>query len=683
MAKTVTWKDIENRTCVLTINDGSSGTTALTPGEEPFVTSVDDGDDLFQPVRTSTGNIGIVIDSVDDVVSMIGRTPISTPVTLTVGGTTRWQGFLSCESFSQGWDKGPLDLALPVVSGLGVLGGVRYPYSGLSSLGYVSFAQFLVSMNAALDGIYSYFTFPNLSETETTLTYLFRMSNYATSDDKNTTYEMATYLDILTDICKLFGWQAVEYETNLVFLCADVKKVVSGNNMKRYTAAQMQSLANGTTVTPTGISFTAEVPTFFGVDHRRSFVAGKNKVDVVGQISEMPMAIWSMAVVEQCVYIGHEAYTPAMQSYEVKEYASYQASWAGSANGNILVRNSLTSMQVDTSHGYNVKFLNCRDNAGAYGGSVTYERFYKYNTYHERTAGDADFVFRMITRGNDNTLKEAVTIQTNFYYTPTQNSTDKFYIKGNVLFANAADDVFEKVTGTKYVRAVFKVGSYYYNGSTWSTTAVSMVMVVKDGEIKGYGHQTSGGFAWSSFIPAPSGVSGEVSMILVATLLDDANYGPGDEYVSYEDIEIQLKASTNRRTGVYIERKEIRTDVNENKVRMNNGFSEEWGQTCGLTLAREAVQDSNGVVLTSTRELPSSLYDSKYPEKALCDRVATYSAKARMVLYAVVNGHGGMLSPMKSYAMQSGGRPWICLCQTINWQNNEVVAGFFEPSYNS
>ncbi len=104
--KTITWKDIEDRTCVLTINDGSVVTTELTPGENPFVTQTDDMDDIFQPIRSTTGNIGIVIDSVDDVSTMIGRTPITTPVTLTVEGNVRWKGFLSCESFSQEWDRG-------------------------------------------------------------------------------------------------------------------------------------------------------------------------------------------------------------------------------------------------------------------------------------------------------------------------------------------------------------------------------------------------------------------------------------------------------------------------------------------------------------------------------------------------------------------------------------------------
>ena len=130
-----------------------------------------------------------------------------------------------------------------------------------------------------------------------------------------------------------------------------------------------------------------------------------------------------------------------------------------------------------------------------------------------------------------------------------------------------------------------------------------------------------------------------------------------------------------------MERSDIRADFNEEKTNLDNGFADKFSQSCGLTLAREDVPACNGVVLKSDLTLPTSLYSNKYPEKALCDRVADYAAQSRMVLYAVVKGEGAMLSPLKSYAMRYGGRLWICLCQTVNWQNNEIMAGFFEPSY--
>jgi hypothetical protein len=52
------------------------------------------------------------------------------------------------------------------------------------------------------------------------------------------------------------------------------------------------------------------------------------------------------------------------------------------------------------------------------------------------------------------------------------------------------------------------------------------------------------------------------------------------------------------------------------------------------------------------------------------------------VLFAVVKGDGQMLSPLKNYAMEAGGRETVCLCQSMNWRTNEVTAGFFEASYN-
>lgn len=682
MSKTISWKDDGGRNCMISIQDGSSGTTSWVAGREPFVTSVDDGDDIFMPIRTSTGSIGVVVDGVDDIVSLVGRTPISTYVTLTVGGNVRWVGFLACESFSQEWDKGPLEISLPVVSGLEVLKGIRVPYTGLGDLGYVNFAQFLCAMNEALGNIYQRFYFPNVSVPKTTLKYKMRMSNYATAEDKNTTYEMATFYDVLEDVCRLFGWQVVEYGVYLVFLCADVKKLDSnGRNGIYFTRLQFVHFANDETYTNGTAAFNGIVPEFFGVDHRRSFVAGKNAVDVVGEIHEMDEDIWSMDVVEQCVYKGYETATRTMESYAIKKFATYKASGVNYANGNIRVYNSMTNLYADTEHGYNIKFENYRSNAGVYGGCVSYERFYKYDTTHVRTEGDSDFVMRLIVKGINATLTEAVDIYTNFYYTPNQNTTDKFYIKGEVLTANAADDVFDKTTGMVYLRGYFKIGNKYYNGSSWTTTETNMIIVVKEGEIHAFGRSTGSSFSWYTYIPAPTDVSGEVVFGLYGTTTTD--YGPGDEYVAIEDLKIQLKTTNNKRGGVYIETRNIRKDVNEDRVVMNNGFSEDFEQTCGLTLAREAVPSSNGVVLSSTLTLPSSLYDGKWPEKAMCDRVSDYAAKARMVLFAVVKGSGNMLSPTEYYRMVSGGRPWICLCQSVNWKSGEVKAGFFEPAYES
>jgi len=680
MAKTITWKDIENRTCVLTIDDGSSGTTALTPGAAPFITAIDESDDLFQPIRTSTGNIGIVIDSVDEIVSMVGRTPISTPVTLTVAGTTRWVGFLNCESFSQEWDRGPLDITLPVKSGLEVLKGIRYPYIGLSSLGYINFAYLINQLNESLGNIYVSFYFPNVSNPSETLTYKFRMANYATPDSKNTTYEMATYYDILEDICKLFGWQAIEYGASLVFLAADVKAVVNGNNMKEYTAADIAIIGGGASVVGQNISFATVVPEFYGVDHRRSFVAGKNKVDVVGNLNEIPKSIWSMDVFDQCKFNGNEYHAPDnfnFIQYTVKKMACI-------SNGNIEVHNNVFSggaVAPDTE-GNNIKYTDAfTDSHNVYGGSITYEQFAKYNGAGSSiiTEGSADFFQRLILKAYTEVPIVCAKISTNFYYTPTQNAQyNAFRINADVKYAATARDAFDSWNGLHEIEMSFVIVNgnteYYYDRiNGWTTNGGRVILTCYDGKIDEGSYNR---------ISVPTNISGELVIYIWAST--DTTTGQGTGYLALENIEILMFTKEGRVAGREIPRielSEIRGNNNEDKIDLNNGFSDEWSQSCGLTLAREPVSDSNGVVLTSYLTLPVSLYGNKYPEKAMCDRVATYAAKARMVLFAVVKGSGKLLSPFVCYKMNTNDRPWICLCQTVNWQNNEIKAGFFEPSY--
>ncbi len=682
--RTLDWMSLNDHVCHLEIDDGSNTTTAMTAGERPFVTQMDESDEIFKNIRTCTGNIGVKVDSVDDIVDLVGRTPISTPVTLTVDNVVRWVGFLSCESFSQEWDRGPLDISLPVMSGLEVLNGIRYPYTQLSVLGYISFAQFLLNVNTALGGIYTNFYFPKVSNTTTTLTYIFRMSNYATPDDKNTTYEMATYYDILDDICKLFGWQAIEYEQSLVFMCADIKLTSNNSIMDGYTVEQLTSLAGGTAVTPSEPTFSTVIPEFYGVDHRRSFVAGKNKVEVTGELNEIDQSIWKMDVFSQCKFNGNNYHAETtvgnrLERYTVKKMACIDG-------GNIEVYNNVFSggdVSPDTE-GNNIKYAKAYLGAtNAYGASITYEQFAKYqNTLPYKTiiGGSLDFFQRLILKAYSSILILNAKISTNFWYEPTQNQQyNAFRISADVKYATDAVNAFESSwSGQKYleVSLVIQNGNteYYYDRSNnrWTTDGGKFNIYCSDGKIDEASYNS---------IPVPANITGEVIMYIWSS-----TDGIGDGFIALENLSIQLYTKEGRVKGKQsprVELDELRENENVEKVDLGNGFSDSWSQTCGLTLARENVPDSNGVVLKNDRTYPTSLYSNKYPEKALCDRVATYAAQARMMLSAVVKADGAMLSPFVNYVMKRGGRPWVLLSQTIDWNNEECVAEFFEPSYNS
>ena len=418
----VTWKNEQEQTCILTIQDDNNFTKEMLPSAEPFTTAIQQSTELFTPIRTASGYVRVEADSVDDIADLVGSAPLQRAVELQVEGVVRWRGFLACESFTQAWDVMP-SLELPVMSSLEALRGLT-PSSDLSDLGYISFAKFICNLNEELGSPFETFYFPVISNPSTTLKYLFDMKNYATATDKNTKHEVADYYSILEDICKLFGWQCVEWEKSLVFMAADVKDLeVGGNNFRGYSATRLAAIADGTNDDPTDTRpFTPEIPVIYGAEHRMNYVAGRKSVEVIGHLNERDEAIWSMDVMGQCVYKGNVSYVDNLKIYGVKKYGAYEAEGETYPNGNILAYNNIDSMSAPDENGNNIKYYNFRNSGGnAYGGSVTMESFYERNTSHEVVAGQKDYVQRIITKGYSTPLIKCVGIYTNFWSDPTQN----------------------------------------------------------------------------------------------------------------------------------------------------------------------------------------------------------------------------------------------------------------------
>lgn len=689
MARKITWKSDDNQTCILTIDDGSNTVINLTPAAEPFTTSIQESDDIFTPIRTSNGYIRIVVDSVDDITDLVGSSPKRRPVLLEVDNFEKWVGFLACESFTQPWDKGPVELELPVVSPLEVARGV-YPSSDLMNLGYINFAQFIYNMNNALGAPYTEFFFPYYSAPSTNLRYQFDMRNYAVTVDNNTGHEVESYYTILEDICKLFGWQAIEYESSLVFLAADVKLLEQGNGnaYRGYYTSRLAQLAAGTNTSPSeNPAFTPVIPTIFGSDHNMSWLAGRKRVEAVGEISQMKTNIWSMDILNQCVYNGTSNKTKVIsldtfQQYAIQKEGAYQSPDASSVNGNIQAFNSIFGVNNPDTDGNNVKFANFNNSTPtAYGGCATCEQLWTYDIGSGPIAGSRTYTYRIITKANSNSYLKCVDIHTNFYFTPTQNN-DVFEIEADIKKANTAEDYFEPVSGESYAEVALIIDDngtlYYYNAQTdgWTNIFTVVVLGLKDGKVVKYGYRTSSGASFPRIrMSAPSNVSGEVIMRIVA--INDPVIGQGDAYLSFENIKI------SHYTLAFFTANVDRIGNNEKKVSMENGFSDSWDQTCGLTLARGTMYDCPNVVLDANKHTPSALYDGKYPEDAMADRASAYFSQARLRIKAIVKSVGEMLNPLIPYRFTSNGQPFICIEQQQNWRTNEVTGSFFEPTYNT
>ena len=678
----LTWKNEAEQTCVLTIQDGATGITDMTmlPSADPFMTATQQTTELFTPIRSQSGYIRVEADSVDDVADLVGSAPLQRAVELQVEGVVRWRGFLACESFSQIWDMMP-SLELPVMSPMEASRGL-HPSDYIIDLGYISFAQFLCNLNEALGSPFETFYFPVVSEPSTTLKYLFTMQNYATATDKNTKHEVSDYYSILEDICKLFGWQCIEWETSLVFMAADVKAIeTGGNNFRGYSAARLAEIAAGTNDDPTETpAFSPTIPVIYGADHRMNYVAGKKSVEVIGDLNERNEEIWGMDVFQQCEFKDNNFHSEMTvgqpQRYTVKKMGCIDG-------GNIEVFNNVFSggAVLPDTDGNNIKYARAYLGAtNAYGASITYEQFAEYaNTLPYKTivGGSLDFFQRLIIKAYSQVALINAKIATNFYYDKTQNQEhNAFRVMADVKYAENATDAFDgSWDGQKYIEMSFviKDGSteYYYDRTDgWNTNGGIVQIYLSDGKIDEASYNS---------IPAPDNIKGEFVLYIWSS-----TDGIGDGFLALENLSIQLYTKEGRVKGKAsprVELDELRENENTKKIDLNNGFTEAWNQNCGLTLARENVPDSYGVVLAGDKKLPTSLYDNKYPEDAMAERAATYFSKARLKIEAIVESVGQMLSPLVPYWFIQDGKQYICMEQQQNWRSNEVSAGFFEPTY--
>ena len=156
--KKIEWMSDGGISYKIEIGDGSQTVTSLTPGATPFVLNTDQDDDLFCPIRTQSGNIQIVEESVD-IDDVIGDNPFARPVSLYSGTTLIWTGYLQGQAFTQTWDKGPNTISIPVTSPINVL-RCLYPSNDKDDLVYISFADFLCQLKVNNVNIYGRYIFP-------------------------------------------------------------------------------------------------------------------------------------------------------------------------------------------------------------------------------------------------------------------------------------------------------------------------------------------------------------------------------------------------------------------------------------------------------------------------------------------------------------------------------------------
>ena len=646
MSRTITFKSLRrNTTYVLTIADGSNTVTALTPSATPFVTDVDTSEDFFSPVRSQSGTIEIN-GEVSDVTPLLSSNPESRLVTLqgTDGSTTtlRWKGYLQTAALSQAWDKGPIDLSFPVVSHLGLIESYQYEEAG-----YNSFAGFMVSMNTVTgSAFYSSFVFPTLTTSATILKYNFSGQAFAKWDDKTKTYQYANYKNVLEEICKLFGWVAIEVADMLCFVAPD-----SNAGYVQFTAAQMSTLAGGGTATGTSISQQTITEAIDGSDHTIDYLPGKKSIKVTGKPGNTFGQLFGFDVSNLEIRTT-EDYNRAKSSGS-SEYYHY------------FTKNYGDSDEIDVS----------------YSGNIRYDNFY----YDDDTlrSGSCCVTDRQLETDSNNT-PNVVEKDTNWINhilckLTAQDQSNIFSI--NPIRAHFASGLMSDM----YISIKFNIrySDTYKDG--WETVndwAIGMKVLVDsttlmDGTItiqNGSPYYAQAGYANNDgcvAVLAPTTTSGElhIQFTLPGQIL-------GFPYVSFENFSVSY---------VRVWRRHLDTPDEDNttEYEIGNGFTESLEQTNTLTCQRPTGSSSTSeqigwnLVLDDDLDPIMKIYSNKYPEEALADRMLAHYSVSKQRITAQLQSTGGLFSPLHLHVPGTG-NGMVCLSQSVNWRDDLITASLFE-----
>lgn len=658
----VEWESWNGHACVLEMEDGTDEEVTLTGGESPFVTQMSDEADLFTPIRVQSGYVRIV-GNVDDVAALVASAPLDRPVTLTVDGEVAWKGFLSCETFTQAWDRGPIELELPVVSGLEVARSVKPGQQTTDNgqqttedgMGYVRIGSFILEMNAKLGGMYERFVFPKLSEPWTTLRYNFCMMNYAEGGETDENgevskwgYEMSSYADILEDLCKLFGWSAQERGTELVFQISDVN-----TGYVSYSADELMRLMDGEAVEPSDVGGTVETVEIWGADHHLDYMAGKKSVKAIGNINPYPSEIYSMNLAEEEVTsaYGQERVNGGMSTwYYTKQYGD-----------------SDEIKTLDGKQGSNVRYESFLQQSDAYSGCCAVcERVLKVeNRTGAVPTEDSGWVDRILFRlkGMDYGTTY-LTFQPRLSYVASGLTGSRFFgIKMKVSRSSSYDKEWEALTGWLKMKVTVG-GTSLYDG----------IVAIREGNLawsyRGAGVGLSGdGFnigcpQWSGDIK----VEFKVPDPLGLDMWEDKDFG---YYYSIDEFSIEYVVDWTKNL-ISEEKKE-----NQAKRDISSGFTENYVRECGLTTYRQG-QFGKGIVLgaDTLATPPLTLYDGKTAEEALRDRLVNAYSSSRERLSVTVRSSGNLLSACGKYRMHAGGDEYICVSQDVDWRSDEIRGRF-------
>ena len=706
-------------------DEGYTGSPVqLTAGETPFTTDEDDSDDFFAPVRTQSGTLQICTEtpsgSTIKLEDILPANNISRPVrlvNLSNSNAVEWQGFLSCEAYSQDYIGIPQNLDLPLIGVLEAMDSIEVELSESMAfkkiLGHVAYAIKAIEDKSGMS-LFDQMYISTYCKNALTTQYFYNNVYFSTEEQisgDNITVDVHSISAkaILEQVAKFFGCCWREKGQNIY---------LEALGTTSYSYHSFATIYNNFVVEPkTTVWLTAQGASadidgldWMGNGHQRSITQGMRRVKVTSKLDDFDC---NMALEE----------TPVNSLVENPE--ARQAT-----NGEVYVNTNETFYSLAEHKHYLTKAIFPTDLSGASlqfvstQSRINYSQtiFWKTNEFRQyykelvvnQTKGSSSGINHYITsfmawwRDKEGELRSGLMVcgvpqsllysynpisgrswskyaltSSNYLFrqrTPLIFSASKGYLRldVNTLAWSRADGkmpalVYGETMSPTLTMAV-QFGNYWLyktgNSYTWDTTFHTIDLPLErkttDGELKTIGNwDESMGVDESEgiFIKIPNLITGVVSVYVYpyvnAICLDPYTNSMFDVFISKLDLEyVPLN-------------EELRTDRSENvyATETSQAFRDELSVDCDL--ASYANNTKLATMLWNDSTTPAKLITlggaSVRPEVDLLNRLAAYYGAARQRLELEV---AHITTPLPQLRLNgiNDGKVYLPMAESRDWR---------------
>ena len=285
-------------------NDGTWDTAhpiQLTAGESPFVTEEDSSEDFFAPIRTQTGSIQVCTRKPDGTMltldEILPANNIDHPVrliNLSNSNAIEWQGFLSCEAYSQNYTSIPENLTLSVISVLEAMDSVEVELNENMAfktvLGHICYAMRAIQTKSGMTLFNQMFLSSYCKNAmESTFFYnnvYFNTEEQISGDNITVEVHSISCKAILEQVAQFFGGCWREAGQNVYLEAVGKDSAFSFQSFATIATCYVDGGSSFTWLTSSIVSDGISGFDWRGTDHKRDIRQGAKRVKVIANLKE-------------------------------------------------------------------------------------------------------------------------------------------------------------------------------------------------------------------------------------------------------------------------------------------------------------------------------------------------------------------------------------------------------------